>query len=315
MPSSSDALASADLGAVFDAVPDAILLVDANGRVDFSNPAAARLTGYSQEAARGQPVAQILPLGREEDASELDHPAAISLREGEPVGPLGARLLAGAGGPFRVVDISASPVRLPDGSITGTILIARDVTQQRRVARQLSHQATHDPLTGLVNRAEFERRVAQALAHAPSEGAQHTLGFVDLDGFKQINDACGHLAGDELLRTLSAVLRRRMRARDTVARLGGDEFGILLEHCPPAMAARIAEHAREDIERCQFSWAGKSYSVAASIGLVPLASGGRAFEEILRAADLACYRAKRAGGNRVQLSHWTGHSPARSAPR
>jgi diguanylate cyclase (GGDEF)-like protein len=182
------------------------------------------------------------------------------------------------------------------------ILIARDVTHARQLARQLSHQATHDALTDLVNRAEFERRLTQALESAATQGGTHALGFLDLDGFKRINDVCGHLAGDELLRELGALLRGCMRARDTVARLGGDEFGILLEHCSPAKAVRIAEEMRKVINDHRFTCGGRTHSMGVSIGIVPVRGHSASPTQLLSAADAACYQAKRRGGNRVQLS-------------
>ena len=166
----------------------------------------------------------------------------------------------------------------------------------------MSHQATHDALTGLVNRAEFERRLTHALVSAAKEGCKHALGFLDLDGFKRINDACGHLAGDKLLQELSDLLRGSMRARDTVARLGGDEFGILLEHCSPAKAVRMVEEIRKIISDHRFTCDGRTYSIGASIGIVPVRPDSASPTQLLRAADFACYQAKRRGGNRVQLS-------------
>jgi diguanylate cyclase (GGDEF)-like protein len=180
--------------------------------------------------------------------------------------------------------------------------VVRDVTKARLEARRLVHHASYDPLTGLVNRTEFERRLHRAWASAAARGTQHILGFLDLDGFKRINDACGHLSGDELLRQLGVILRSRMRARDTLARLGGDEFGLLLEHCTPSRGARIAEGLRRAIHRHSFVCGGQRHRVGASIGMVPLA-GQDSPSEALRLADAACYRAKRSGGNRIQLHH------------
>jgi diguanylate cyclase (GGDEF)-like protein/PAS domain S-box-containing protein len=301
MSTISSAVGPAGIHAVFEALPDAVLTSDLDGRVDFLNRAAERLAGRTPETAVGQPIEEVFPLGREEDASPLKNLVSTCLRTGTALGPFGARLLVGFNNSGREVDVSVAPIRHADGPVTGAILIARDVTQARQLARQLSHQATHDSLTGLVNRAEFERRLTQALVSAAEGGAEHTLGFVDLDGFKRINDAYGHLAGDELLRQIGASLRQCMRARDTVARLGGDEFGLLLEHCTPTRAAGIAEHIRQAIGEHRFTSGNKSYSIAASIGLVTVGDGSAGVAELLRAADRACYVAKREGGNRVQL--------------
>jgi diguanylate cyclase (GGDEF)-like protein len=197
-----------------------------------------------------------------------------------------------------MLDVSVGPVRDASGVISGAAVVARDVTHARHIARELAHQATHDTLTGLVNRSEFERRLARATTGAAGGGGEHALCFLDLDGFKVVNDACGHLAGDELLRQLSALMRDRMRARDTLARLGGDEFGVLLEHCGMGRAARIADGIRKAIARHRFTFGETTYRVGVSIGIVPVRAGDRP-REILRAADSACYAAKRAGGDRV----------------
>ena len=211
----------------------------------------------------------------------------------------------------RVLDVSVSPLRDASGAITGAAVIARDVTRARHIAKELAHQATHDALTGLVNRSEFERRLARALAGTES-GGEHALCFLDLDGFKNVNDACGHLAGDELLRQLSGVMRDRMRARDTLARLGGDEFGVLLEHCGVTRAARVAEEIRKAITGHRFAFGETTYRVGVSIGIVPIRSVGPA-RELLRAADSACYAAKRAGETASRCRTSGPQYPARAA--
>ncbi|HEU5303929.1 MAG TPA: diguanylate cyclase [Gemmatimonadales bacterium] len=301
MATISSSVPSVDLQSLFGAVPDAVITSDPAGNVEFLNQAAEQLTGYDRATALGRPMAEVLPLASD-DGTPIESPVAACLRPGAVTGPFEARLGGQGPGP-RVLEVLAAPMQHPDGSIAGVLLIARDVTRARQIARKLSHQATHDALTGLVNRSEFERRLAQALASAESEGATHALGFLDLDGFKRINDACGHHAGDELLQELSQLLRRGMRARDTVARLGGDEFGMLLEHCSPAKAVRIAQAIRKVISDHRFTCGGVTHRVGASIGMVPVRGEGATPTQLLRAADLACYQAKRRGGNRIQLAN------------
>jgi diguanylate cyclase (GGDEF)-like protein len=300
MATISRSLPSVELQSVFGAVPDAVLTSDPAGNVEFLNQAAERLTGYARASALGRPVAEVLPLERD-DGTPVESPAAVCLRSGAALGPFEASLAGQAPG-RRVLDVTAAPMRRPDGSIAGVLLVARDVTRASRIVRQLSHQATHDALTGLVNRSEFERRLSQALVSAAEQGSRHALGFLDLDGFKRINDVCGHHAGDELLQELSELLRRGMRTRDTVARLGGDEFGILLEHCSPAKAVRIVQAIRKVISDHRFTCGGMTHRIGASIGIVPVRAGGATAPELLRAADQACYQAKHRGGNRIQLS-------------
>jgi diguanylate cyclase (GGDEF)-like protein/PAS domain S-box-containing protein len=292
---------SAKLHALLGALPEAVVTCDRAGEIEFLNQAAERLTGHTREFALGRPLVEALPLVSELEGTPLESPAIACLRTGGSLGPFEARLRDGLAAAGRVIEVSAAPIREPDGPITGVILIIRDVTRAREVAQQLSHQATHDALTDLVNRAEFERRLTQALESTAKQGGKHALGFLDLDGFKRINDVCGHLAGDELLRELGTLLHGCMRARDTVARLGGDEFGILLEHCTPAKAVRIAEEMRKVINDHRFSCGGRTHSMGVSIGIVPVRGDSTSPTPLLSAADAACYQAKRRGGNRVQL--------------
>lgn len=167
-------------------------------------------------------------------------------------------------------------------------------------AEQLSWAASHDSLTGLANRREAHRRLKLLVQEAAAQGAQHVLLYVDLDQFKAVNDRCGHLAGDELLRALAAVFSRHVRSGDLVARLGGDEFLIGLANCDPGKGRQIAEAIRDDVASFRFAWEGAHFQVGASIGLVVLAPGMDA-AAALKAADAACYRAKEGGRNRVCL--------------
>ena len=295
------------------ALPDAVLTSDSAGNIEFLNQAAERLTGYTCLVVRGRPLGEVLPLANDSDRTPLDSPATTCLRTGGSIGPFEARLVDGPGRARRVVEVSAGPIRNSAGAITGAIVIARDVTHARQIARRLSHQATHDALTGLVNRAEFERRLTRAYAGAAQAGTIHALGFLDLDGFKAVNDAGGHLVGDEVLRQLSEVIRKSIRTRDTVARLGGDEFGILLEHCNPSKARRIVEDMRRAIRDHRFTCGATTYSVGASIGVVPIRADLASPLEALRAADSACYEAKRRGGNQVVMCPPAArHPPART---
>jgi diguanylate cyclase (GGDEF)-like protein/PAS domain S-box-containing protein len=284
-----------------DAMPDAVLMTDAVGAVDFLNRSAEALTGRSREAALGRPLSEVLPLVSESSGGALDIPVRQCLRNGLATAPLEAELVTDPGRERCVLDISAVPIRDRSGAIRGAAVVARDVTHARMIARQLSHQATHDALTGLVNRVEFERRLARTLTSAAEEGIEQALCFLDLDGFKRVNDSFGHLAGDELLRQLGGVLRDRMRSRDTLARLGGDEFGMLLEHCKLARAGRIAEGIRRAVGTFPFTVGGEGYPLRASVGVVPIRADSGTASDVLRAADAACYAAKRAGGNRTEV--------------
>ena len=314
MPTSFRSVSSDELQAVLGALPIAVLTSDSAGNVVFLNSAAEGLTGHRDETALGRPMAEVLPLGNEADASPIQCPAAACIRGSTASGPFVARLLDGTDSPRRVVEVTAAPIREPEGPVTGAILMARDITSTRQMALQLQHQATHDALTGLVNRTEFERRLARALVSAPEDGSGHALGFLDLDGFKQINDTCGHHAGDKLLQEVSKLLRAQMRARDTVGRLGGDEFGMLLEHCSPVKAVGLAEKIRKAVTDQPFTCGGRTFRIGVSIGIVPVRKGGSTSVQLLSAADAACYRAKRLGGNRVQVSGVQGGSDVDICP-
>ncbi len=182
------------------------------------------------------------------------------------------------------------------------IVILEDVSESRRLSVELSHQATHDVLTGLFNRRAFERRLADSLGRARTEQAQHALCFVDIDQFKLINDTCGHSCGDELLRNVGETFRAILREGDMLARLGADEFGMILENCDLKTAAKVAEKLRQGIENTEFSWDGRNYTVSCSVGLVPISSRTLDLESLMRAADIACYLAKEQGRNRIYIS-------------
>ena len=175
----------------------------------------------------------------------------------------------------------------------------QDITEAHQLSEELSFQATHDALTGLVNRREFEARIEYALDGTWRTGKEHALCYLDLDQFKVINDTCGHIAGDELLRQIANVLKDKVRTSDTIARLGGDEFGLLMENCPLAQSQRVAESFRAAIEEFQFVWDDKRFRIGASIGLVPINRGSASVTEVLQQADTACYAAKDLGRNRV----------------
>jgi diguanylate cyclase (GGDEF)-like protein len=201
------------------------------------------------------------------------------------------------------VDFIYQPIVEADGSVSGIFVQGHDVSEAHQLAQEISHQAAHDPLTGLANRREFERRLTQAIEQARETGAEHSLLYLDLDQFKVVNDTCGHMAGDELLRLVSTRLREHVRADDILARLGGDEFALLLENCPPAPAQQIAHTLRESIAGVAFNWEGRRFGGSVSIGVVTFGGDGVSFNEVLSTADSACFLAKEKGRNRVHAHH------------
>lgn len=177
---------------------------------------------------------------------------------------------------------------------------AKTRKEHRRAQKTIEHMAYHDALTGLSNRYEFEQQVRRAL-ESTRHGGCHALLYIDLDQFKIINDTCGHIAGDELLRQVALVLKGPVRGADTLARLGGDEFGVLLENCSPEQAMMVGERMLELVREFRFSWQGKSFSIGASIGMAILEQGGQTLGDVLRQADMACYAAKDLGRNRIHV--------------
>jgi diguanylate cyclase (GGDEF)-like protein/PAS domain S-box-containing protein len=277
-----------------ESLNEAVITMDARGRVDYINPAASTLLGISADAARGQDLDSISKSFDEANRKLFLEPARQALVSGAPLN-LGRRalVLARSGGGDRHVELSAAPLRTETGDVTGAVLTLHDVTEARGLTRQMSYQATHDALTGLINRREFERRLQASVEERQQSAGSSVLCYLDLDRFKQVNDSAGHLAGDALLRDLSKLLRETVRDTDTVARLGGDEFGVLLPGCPLEKARQIADDLCRKVADNRFVWKDKVFEIGVSIGLVGIGPDAGSMEQLLTAADSACYAAKR----------------------
>jgi diguanylate cyclase (GGDEF)-like protein len=204
-------------------------------------------------------------------------------------------------GDSRSITASAAPIRDSNGSAIGAVMVLRDVSESREMSRRLSWQASHDALTGLYNRQELEKHLEQLLEEAQRDDEHHILLYLDLDQFKLVNDTSGHLAGDELLRQLSYLLKKTLRETDLLARLGGDEFGILLSHCSVDKAIEIAEKLRTLIHDFRFVWQDKSFEIGVSIGIAPIDQRTESSAAVMSAADVACYAAKDLGRNRYHI--------------
>ncbi|HYM42085.1 MAG TPA: EAL domain-containing protein [Steroidobacteraceae bacterium] len=282
------------------ALAEAIIATDERGRINFMNPAAERLTGCEAAGASGKLLEEIVSLVDEGDRRLLSDPVHQALTTGAPVN-LGRRalLLSRSNGNERSIELSASPIRNDGNEVVGSVLLLHDVTELRGLARQMSYQATHDALTGLVNRREFERRLEEAIDSGHRGDGQHVLCYLDLDHFKLVNDTSGHLAGDSMLREAAKLLRDAVRDSDTVARLGGDEFGMLLIGCPLDKARQIADDVCRSVGDYRFVWKDRIFNVGVSVGLVEISRESGTLEELLAAADTACYVAKKQGSGRV----------------
>jgi diguanylate cyclase (GGDEF)-like protein/PAS domain S-box-containing protein len=283
-------------------IADAVITTDVAGTITYLNPTAERLTGWRTTEALGQPLDTILTLISDATRQPIESITARCVREGRAVDLADGALLVRRDGTEVAIGDSAAPLYDRHGSTIGMVLVFHDVTERRRVARKLSHQATHDALTGLVGRKEFEERLARVLADAAAGVAEHALCYLDLDRFKLVNDTCGHEAGDDLLRKIGSLLGGRLRSRDTLARLGGDEFAVLLEYCSLTKAEEIAGKLQRAIEDFRHVWGERTFSLGVSIGVVPITAASGRPADVLRAADEACYAAKDAGGHRVHLA-------------
>ena len=284
-------------------IADGVITTDTEGWVQYLNPVAEALTGWVTASARGLPLQAIFRMIDETNRTPAPSPIEMVLREGRNVEMAATVLLLRTDGTEIPIVQSAAPIRARSGEIIGVVLVLHDVSNERQYAAKLSYQASHDSLTGLINRAEFEQRLSLALKSAAQLGRHHAVMYLDLDQFKVVNDTCGHAAGDQLMRQVSTLLLRRLREGDTLARLGGDEFGVLLENCSPDNALRIADQLRQTVMDFHLAWEDRKFSVGVSIGVVNIKDGLFTITDVLSAADSACYVAKEKGRNRVQVYH------------
>lgn len=286
-----------------ESIGEAVVTTDTIGNIDYMNGTAEELTGASRSLGLGKRLTDLITLVDEVDRESLGDPVERCLATRKRVS-LGRRalLLSKHGDRECSIELTASPIRAPDGSVAGCVVIFHDVTELRGLAKRMSYQASHDALTGLVNRAEFETRLESALQVARAgNGAGHIVCYLDLDRFKAVNDTCGHLAGDNLLREIASLLREKVRDSDTVARLGGDEFGLLLIGCPLEKAQQITEDICKAVADYRFVWRDQIFDIGVSIGVVEIGPDSGSPEMVISAADSACYVAKQRGRGRVHV--------------
>jgi diguanylate cyclase (GGDEF)-like protein/PAS domain S-box-containing protein len=282
-------------------IGEGVITTDQFGKTQYLNRVAEQLTGWNAEHAHGRDISTTLCLVDESDTPFDEHIALQCLREKQTIGMSSNSQLITRKGRHIAVEESAAPIWSDAGEVLGAVVVFRDVSHERKLSKQLSWNASHDTLTGLINRREFETQIAAALHSAKQDGHHHALLYMDLDQFKIVNDTCGHSAGDLLLQLLSKMLQTQMRDSDILARLGGDELGVLLPHCPPDQAMLIADDLRQSIKNFRFVWDHHSFELGASIGVVEINHYSKSMTELLIAADQACYLAKEGGRNRVHL--------------
>ncbi len=281
-------------------IADAVITTDTLGVITSMNPMAEQLTGWSTHEATGTPVGAVFRIfvGDSDEASPS--PVDLVLKSGAIAGLAPETCLLRRDGTRVAIDDSASPIRDADNEIVGVVLVFRDVTVSREQTGRVTHQASHDALTDLINRREFEQQLAAVLNGEGPQVKGHVLLFLDLDEFKIVNDTCGHLAGDELLKAVATVLGDQLRPSDELARLGGDEFAVVLRDCPLDAGLRVAESLRNAVASFRFTWHQRTFVIGVSIGAVRFRAGN-SLSQLMSQADAACYIAKKQGRNRVHV--------------
>ena len=285
-----------------ESISEGVITTDNDGRIDYMNLAAETLIGTNRDDASGHRIGELFKLVDDADRRPLGDPVdrCLAMRRRVNMGRR-AVLVTLDGEHEHSVELTASPVRGPSNSISGTVVVFHDVGELRGLTRKMSYQATHDPLTGLINRREFERRLDEAMDSAHAEEAVHMLFYMDLDRFKAVNDSCGHMAGDNMLREVAALIKDQVRDSDFVGRLGGDEFGALLIGCPIDKARQIATDICNAIADYRFVWKDKIFNIGISVGLVEISHASGTLQDLMSAADSACYMAKQQGRGKVHV--------------
>jgi Amt family ammonium transporter len=302
----SGSMAEQHTRAMLSSVEDAVILLDATGRVEFANLAAEGMTGYSSRQMVGRRLTEVYRV-IDESRVEKDPLPLDKIIDSEGM----QLVLKHREGPSLPVQQSITRLKDESGSLENIVLVFKDTSQSRKLAAQLNWQSSHDPVTRLYNRTEFDRQLTSVLEQPVIEGCGHCLLYLDIDRFKIVNDNCGHAAGDELLRQLASLIKRCIRNSDLLARLGGDEFGILLTLCSVEAAERIANSIRLSIQRFRFVYGDKSFSQSVSIGMVPIDDQSNDLEQILSFADSACFSAKEEGRNKIHIYDPLGSSAAK----
>ena len=290
-------------------IGDAVITTDAKGTVTSMNPVAEVMTGWTMRDADTKPLRDIFNVLNEKTLQSVENPVETAMARRAPVGHAAGTILISRTGQEFGIEESAAPILDDAGAMHGVVLVFHDVTAERRLNGEMAYRATHDPLTGCTNRAEFDQRLGDLLTR-PADAASHQMLYIDLDHFKQVNDACGHAAGDEVLVQVSKIIREQIRAQDTLARYGGDEFAVLLQHCPTEVGQRIAEKICARMEMYRYTTGDRRLRIGASIGLVPVHHSWASVDAIIAAADTCCLSAKASGRNRVHVWQPTDRAAA-----
>jgi diguanylate cyclase (GGDEF)-like protein/PAS domain S-box-containing protein len=280
---------------------DAVIRAGADGRIEYLNPIAVRLTGWTNQSAHGKYPEEIFNVVRDSVCdTKIDAVGKILTGKESTTGPVDFVISVQDATQY-CIELISTPIHNDLGEVAGMVMVFRDVTEIRALSRELMYHATHDPLTGLYNRREFERHLQEALLDARASDVEYALCYLDLDMFKVVNDTCGHVAGDELLKQISLMFRQRLRKEDILARIGGDEFAILLRRCTLERAEEISGLIRVAMKDFRFVWEEKTVDVGVSIGVMRIAADSGDIKDVFRIADVACRIAKEEGRNRIHL--------------
>jgi len=279
-------------------LPDGIVVVDPQFTVSYANSAAAQLLGNRW---RGRSARSLLECFDPPTADTLMAALKNVLSTGDPEKRVGEAVVGSEPAP-RTVALSVLPLTNDLAETSGAMILLRERRAPGPHLDELSYRASHDPLTGLFNRWEFSAMLSNLLAQAERNSAEHAVCFMDLDYFKIINDQCGHATGDNVLQQIGDKLRHWVRKGDVVARLGGDEFAFIFHNCPKTDAVRLGEEILTCVATVRIEHGHRTYGVGASLGLVPIHRPDINATDVMRAADQACYAAKRAGRNQIHVS-------------
>ncbi|MDX1609043.1 MAG: diguanylate cyclase, partial [Halofilum sp. (in: g-proteobacteria)] len=289
--------------ASFAHAPVGFALLSDQGRCVEINEALCNMLGVDREQLIDQPLDEIIELLEDETLEHLLRRATEGRRRFE-------RRLQCADGSRLWGELSLRPI--PGSPREAFIALVEDISEEKKRTEHLSWQATHDALTGLYNRSHFETMLEQAIEESGTGRSQHVLGFIDLDRFKEVNDNCGHAAGDALLGELALLMRRELRTSDLMARIGGDEFGFLLRDCPMHIGRSIAEELSNAVSGFTFKSQGREFALSASIGVAAIDGRFENVDQALKAVDSACYAAKGEGRDQVHV-HEAATAPRRNS--
>jgi diguanylate cyclase (GGDEF)-like protein/PAS domain S-box-containing protein len=282
-------------------IAEAVVTTDVNGQIEYLSPRAEELTGWERQMARGLPVTRVFSLFDDDSQSLIEEAVTRCLREHETHAPNSDLALNRNDGKQYMIRYSASPIMSNADTPLGVILVFHDLTDTRKMEQQLSYVATHDALTGLLNRSEFERQLDASIEYIRKSGDEHVLLHVDIDQLKVVNETGSHDAGDDLLRRFSGLLNDCLRESDAIARLGGDEFGALLKNCTIDSARVLAGKILAAVKHLRFTSGDRVFEISTSIGLTLVGEHSRSATHAMSEADLACQAAKDLGGNRAHI--------------